>query len=149
MNRMFLSLAGITVLNGASLPDEPPIRAQEVSDQDGRVRVAADLRDTGRPQLVAREHLDGTPAGTIIMTIPGDWDETSAARLHELNVKFALQSITPDEDVERKRLQSLQDNEIPARSYDEIVAAATREARERDLVEALERYVRDVKRQHA
>ena len=145
MNRMFLSLAGITVLNGASLPDEPPIRAQEVSDQDGRVRVAADLRDTGRPQLVERCDLAGTQSGTIVLTVPGDWDEAAAARLRALNVKFALQTITPEENAERKELQQLQRNEIPTRSYREIIADATREMLERDLVGALERYVRNVK----
>lgn len=145
MNRLLLPLAGITALNGAPVLDEAALRDQKASNGDGLVRVAADLHDTGRPQLVARENLDGTPAGTIIMTVPGDWDEASAARLHELNVKFALERITPEEDAERKELQLLQRRDIPARSYPEIVAAATREARERDLVEALERYVRDVK----
>lgn len=145
MSRMILSLAGITVLNGATLPDEPPILAQDASDRTGRVRVSADLRDTGRPQLVEQGDLAGTPSGTIVMSVPGDWDEAAAARLRTLNVKFALQTITPEEDSERKELQLLQRRDIPVRSYPEIVAAATREARERDLVEALERYVRDVK----
>ena len=145
MNRLLLPLAGLTVLNGAANVDATARLEQTASSRDGRVCIDADLRDTEKPQLVAREDLAGTPAGTIVMSVPGEWDDAAAARLHDLNVKFALETISPEEDAERRELQALQRRDIPTRSYREIVAAATREARERDLVEALERYVRDVK----
>lgn len=149
MNRLFLSLAGISALNGTPIFDENAIQDQKTSNLEGLIRVAANLHDTAQPQLVAHDDLDGTPTGTIVMTVPGDWDEASAARLHELNVKYALQRITPEEDAERMELQSLQRRDIPTRSYREIIADATREMRERELVEALERYVRDVQHQPA
>lgn len=84
--------------------------------------------------------------GETIIRVSGSWDRRSAARLDELNEKFALSEISEEENRERKELQRLQMQDIPTRSYEEIVADATRTAREKELFDVLARYVRDVKR---
>ena len=87
--------------------------------------------------------------GETIVKVAGTWDRRSADRLDELNEKFALCEISSEENQERKELQTLQMQDIPTRSYEELVADATRAAREKELFDVLERYVRDVKQDPA
>lgn len=87
--------------------------------------------------------------GETIVKVSGTWDRRSAERLDALNEKFAMCEISAEENQERKELQALQMQDIPTRSYEEIVADATRAAREKELFDVLERYVRDVKQGQA
>jgi hypothetical protein len=87
--------------------------------------------------------------GETIIKVSGTWDRRSAERLDALNEKFALCEISAEENQERKDLQALQMQDIPTRSYEEIVADATRAAREKELFDVLKRYVRDVKQGQA
>jgi hypothetical protein len=80
--------------------------------------------------------------GSTLISIPvREWTPITKKRLHELVEKAALKTITQEERRELRDLQSIRRENVPGRTYEDIMRTAELDRRIANLKKALEEYV--------
>ncbi|GEM_PF-6905191 len=80
--------------------------------------------------------------GSVCVSFPGrEWSAEAKKRLEKLVSKAALKTIAPEERRELRELQGLRRENMPGRTYEDIMRTAELDRRLENLKRALEEYV--------
>lgn len=104
----------------------------------------AGLSDSVEPVLSPLEESTAIAAdeGSTSVSIPDrEWTPAAKKRLDKLVMKAALKTITQEERLEMRDLQSIRRENAPGRTYEDIMRTAELDRRLENLKKALEEYV--------